>query len=95
VVAPLYEEESALRMPYAMFTEESAGCHPEAASDFPGCPITNTASQPSRAGAALQALDIPVIAALNGVSDEGWLDYAVQLELAGAAALELSLYLAY
>src|SRR5262249_33431171 len=42
---------------------------------------------------AAEALDIPVIASLNGVSNEGWLDYAVQLEQAGAAALELNLYL--
>src|SRR4029077_19633333 len=42
---------------------------------------------------AAEALDIPVIASLNGISDDGWLDYAVQLEQAGAAALELNLYL--
>ncbi|HEY4736601.1 MAG TPA: hypothetical protein VIH63_04325, partial [Xanthobacteraceae bacterium] len=42
---------------------------------------------------AAEALDIPVIASLNGVSDDGWLDYAIQLEQAGAAALELNLYL--
>jgi dihydroorotate dehydrogenase (fumarate) len=42
---------------------------------------------------AAEALDIPVIASLNGVSDDGWLDYAVQLEQADAAALELNLYL--
>src|SRR5262249_22072013 len=40
-----------------------------------------------------EALDIPVVASLNGISDDGWLDYAIELEQAGAAALELNLYL--
>lgn len=37
-------------------------------------------------------IDIPVIASLNGISDSGWLDYAKQLEQAGADALELNVY---
>jgi len=41
---------------------------------------------------ATEALDIPVIASLNGISEDGWLDYAVELEQAGAAALELNLF---
>ncbi|OIQ84362.1 NAD-dependent dihydropyrimidine dehydrogenase subunit PreA [mine drainage metagenome] len=38
------------------------------------------------------ALDIPVIASLNGTSLEGWLDYGAQLQQAGADALELNVY---
>jgi len=41
---------------------------------------------------AKAALRIPVIASLNGVSNGGWVDYARQLEDAGADALELNLY---
>jgi dihydroorotate dehydrogenase (fumarate) len=41
---------------------------------------------------ARSALDIPVIASLNGVSNGGWIDYARLLEDAGADALELNLY---
>ena len=37
-------------------------------------------------------LDIPVIASLNGVTDEGWIDYASELQGAGADALELNVY---
>ncbi len=37
-------------------------------------------------------LSIPVIASLNGDTNEGWLDYAKELELAGADALELNIY---
>ncbi len=38
------------------------------------------------------ALDIPVIASLNGVSPSGWIENARELEAAGADALELNVY---
>ena len=38
------------------------------------------------------AVSIPVIGSLNGVSAGGWLDYAKQIEQAGADALELNIY---
>lgn len=39
-----------------------------------------------------EALDIPVIASLNGVTPGGWIDHAKELEQAGADALELNVY---
>ena len=39
-----------------------------------------------------EALDIPVIASLNGVTPSGWLEYGKELEQAGANALELNVY---
>ncbi|MHC5109088.1 MAG: dihydroorotate dehydrogenase-like protein [Planctomycetota bacterium] len=39
-----------------------------------------------------QALDIPVIASLNGYTLGGWLDYAKAIQQAGADAVELNLY---
>ena len=42
---------------------------------------------------AKQAVDIPVIASLNGKSLGGWVDYAKKIEAAGADALELNIYL--
>jgi dihydroorotate dehydrogenase (fumarate) len=39
-----------------------------------------------------QAVRIPVIGSLNGVSTGGWIDYAKKIEQAGADALELNLY---
>ena len=39
-----------------------------------------------------QAVSIPVIASLNGTTAEGWLEYAKQIEQAGAHALELNVY---
>jgi dihydroorotate dehydrogenase (fumarate) len=41
---------------------------------------------------AKRALDIPVIASLNGVSTGGWIEYARKIEEAGADALELNIY---
>jgi dihydroorotate dehydrogenase (fumarate) len=41
---------------------------------------------------AKQAVDIPVIASLNGSSVGGWTDYARRMEEAGADALELNIY---
>jgi dihydroorotate dehydrogenase (fumarate) len=38
------------------------------------------------------ALNIPVIASLNGSSLSGWIDYGTQLQQAGADALELNIY---
>ncbi len=38
------------------------------------------------------ALDIPVIASLNGVTTSGWISHAKELEEAGADALELNVY---
>ncbi len=39
-----------------------------------------------------QAVNIPVIGSLNGVSTGGWIKYAKKIEDAGADALELNLY---
>lgn len=39
-----------------------------------------------------QAVDVPVIASLNGVTPSGWLEYAALIEQAGADALELNVY---
>lgn len=41
---------------------------------------------------AKQAVDIPIIASLNGVSLGGWTDYAKKIEQAGADGIELNVY---
>jgi dihydroorotate dehydrogenase (fumarate) len=43
-------------------------------------------------GKLKKAVNIPVIASLNGVSKGGWVDYAHRMEEAGADALELNFY---
>ncbi|MDH3286029.1 MAG: dihydroorotate dehydrogenase-like protein [Acidobacteriota bacterium] len=41
---------------------------------------------------AVDAVDIPVLGSLNGVSSGGWIRYAKRIEEAGAHALELNVY---
>jgi len=41
---------------------------------------------------AKEAVDIPIIGSLNGVSSGGWISYAKEIEQAGADALELNVY---
>jgi dihydroorotate dehydrogenase (fumarate) len=41
---------------------------------------------------AKEALSIPIIPSLNGISPGGWTDYAKMMEQAGADAIELNIY---
>jgi dihydroorotate dehydrogenase (fumarate) len=41
---------------------------------------------------AKKAVDIPIIASLNGISNGGWIRFAKEIEQAGADALELNIY---
>jgi dihydroorotate dehydrogenase (fumarate) len=66
---------------------ESLSYFPDAAADDPG--PRRYLSLVERAAAAV---DIPVIASLNGNTAGGWTDYASALEGAGAAAIELNIY---
>ena len=41
---------------------------------------------------AVGAVEVPVIASLNGTTPEGWIEYARAMQEAGAAAIELNIY---
>jgi dihydroorotate dehydrogenase (fumarate) len=41
---------------------------------------------------AKERVDMPIIASLNGVTAEGWIDYARQIEQAGADGLEINVF---
>ena len=41
---------------------------------------------------AREACDVPIIASLNGTTRAGWIDFARELQQAGAHALELNIY---
>jgi dihydroorotate dehydrogenase (fumarate) len=60
---------------------------PEVVKEDPG--PTRYLSLLERAAAAV---DVPVIASLNGVTPEGWTEYARAMQDAGAAAIELNVY---
>jgi dihydroorotate dehydrogenase (fumarate) len=66
--------------------------HGEALTYFPAqaAYAVNTSGYLDLLSRAVSAVDIPVIASLNGITDEGWISYARQIEEAGAAAIELN-----
>lgn len=66
----------------------------EAQSFFPDPDLYDYKSDSAleRVQQAKEALDIPVIASLNGATPGGWTDFATSLADAGADALELNLY---
>lgn len=66
----------------------------EAQSFFPDPDLFEYKSDKAleRVREAKEALDIPVIASLNGATPGGWTSFARNLEDAGADALELNLY---
>ncbi len=96
VLYSLFEEQieqEALEMNHLTAMHEDS--HPEALSYFP-------ADIPFKMGPeeylnhlrkAKEAVDMPVIASLNGKSTGGWIDYSKKIEQAGADALELNIYL--
>jgi dihydroorotate dehydrogenase (fumarate) len=66
---------------------------PEASSFFPVQSL-RTSADPYLELIRLAAdqVEIPIIASLNGVSEEGWISYARAIEQAGAKGLELNIY---
>jgi len=95
VMSSVYEEQiRAEDTAYALYTDHGSHSHPETASYFPELPDYEhgLSGRLETLRRAVEAVDIPVIASLNGASAEGWIDYAVRLEQAGAAALELNVW---
>lgn len=72
-----------------------ADSYPEALTYFPGPSAYRVG--PHRyldlLRRAAAAVDIPVVASLNGTTDHGWVRYAREIEEAGADALELNVYI--
>jgi len=76
------------------FLQSGTDCFSESLSFFPQIDDTDKASDQyiNLLSKAVTATDIPIIGSLNGVSNEGWVDYAKQIQQAGASALELNVY---
>jgi dihydroorotate dehydrogenase (fumarate) len=95
VMYSLFEEQIlAEERQYERFIENQSLGHGEASSFLPDQPGYKSSLDKylHQLEALKQHLDIPVIASLNGVSEEGWVDYGRELESAGADALELNVY---
>lgn len=95
VMHSLFEEqvvhEQALFDHYHHYGSESFG---EALSFFPQPLELRTVSEEYLRvlSEAVRRVGIPVIGSLNGISPGGWIDYASQMEQAGASAIELNTY---
>ncbi len=95
VMASIYEEQiRAEELAVAALSEQGNDSQPEATSYFPAM-----ADAPGVLEARLETLrksaeraGVPVIASLNGVSTGGWVEFARDLQQAGAAAIELNIY---
>ncbi|MBV9195901.1 MAG: dihydroorotate dehydrogenase-like protein, partial [Solirubrobacterales bacterium] len=95
VMFSLFEEQLREEAARAIrLVEETAESFPEALDYFPS--VVDEDGGPRRylvlLERAMASIDIPVIASLNGVTPEGWTEYARALQDAGAAAIELNIY---
>ena len=95
VLPSLFQEEiEAETARYEQLTTAHDDSWPEGLSNFPK--LADAQHGPHHhlelVRRARQAVAVPVIASLNGTSNEGWTSYATQLEQAGANGLELNIY---
>ncbi|MEK6797816.1 MAG: dihydroorotate dehydrogenase-like protein [Planctomycetota bacterium] len=95
VLASLFQEEVDHQLAaHAHFAEFGAYSSPEALTYVPARDYT-----PRHPDAYLEhlrqaagAVDVPVIASLNGATAGGWIEHARMIEEAGASAIELNVY---
>lgn len=76
------------------YLEHTADHHAEALSYFPDMERYNIGPEAylEHLHRVKRAVQIPVIGSLNGISVGGWVEYAREIEQAGADALELNIY---
>lgn len=95
VLHSLYEEEIRLEREALMHhLEYGTESYAEALSFFPEQEVfyAKTDAYLEHISKAREAVDIPVIASLNGSSQGGWIKFAKKMEEAGASAIELNIY---
>jgi dihydroorotate dehydrogenase (fumarate) len=96
VLYSLFEEQithEALELYFHTVTHQES--YAEATSYFPETEVYNMGPEEylEQIRKAKEAVQIPVIASLNGATPGGWTDYAKKIEQAGADALELNVYM--
>ena len=95
VMPSIYEEEiEAEDAAFAALVERGSLTQPEASGYFPwtASPVGSLAGRVETLRRASEACAVPIIASLNGSTPTGWVDFARELETAGAKAIELNLY---
>jgi dihydroorotate dehydrogenase (fumarate) len=95
VLYSLFEEQLREQTARAIgLVEDTAESFPEALSYFPS--VAEEDGSPRAYLTLLEraaaSVEIPVIASLNGVTPEGWTEYARAMQDAGAAGIELNIY---
>jgi len=96
VLYSLFEEQithEALELYFHTVTHQES--YAEATSYFPETEVYNMGPEEylEQIRKAKEAVQIPVIASLNGATPGGWTEYAKKIEQAGADALELNVYM--
>jgi dihydroorotate dehydrogenase (fumarate) len=95
VMYSLFEEEI-LNESQALdfFLNQGVDSNPESSTLLPDMPHYNLGAEAylTQLKKIKQAVKIPVIASLNGISNSGWIENAKKVADAGADALELNLY---
>ncbi|HKY05933.1 MAG TPA: dihydroorotate dehydrogenase-like protein [Blastocatellia bacterium] len=95
VMYSLFEEQITLESFYLDFyLSHGTDCYAESLNYFPEMKGYNIGPDDylDLISRAKQAVDIPIIGSLNGISTGGWIDYASLIQEAGADALELNVY---
>jgi dihydroorotate dehydrogenase (fumarate) len=95
VLQSLFEEQIELESDELdRFITEGSEISAESVTHFPELmhTVNTPAAYMKHIERCKQAVRIPVIASLNGVTKGAWLDYSKQMEQAGADALELNIY---
>lgn len=95
VLHSLFEEQITLQsLDLDRFLDHGSDSFAESLSYFPDMQQYNLGPDEYLAHiqASKEAVDIPIIASLNGYSTGGWIKYARMIEEAGADALELNIY---
>ncbi len=94
VLPSLFEERiDAEVRAHEVLTATGLGNVPESPNPFPESEGPGSEQYLDLIRRAVTAVDIPIVASLNGTTDEGWTGHAKLIEQAGATALELNVYL--
>ena len=95
VMASIYEEQvTAEELALVELQEHGSETQAEASGYFPEVPGHRSVleAQLELLRRASERAGVPVIASLNGASNAGWVDFARQMQQAGASAIELNIY---
>ena len=95
IMFSLFEEQ--IRKEEARFKgvmSETTYAFPEALDYFPDLEDFNVGTDEylEHIRKAKERVDIPIIGSLNGITNEGWIDYSKQMEQAGADGIEVNIF---